>query len=63
MKKTWMLTLGLLVSLLLGAENVELTFMDRDLDWPLEGVLVQIIGQEGSFYSDMDGKLEVPMPQ
>lgn len=52
----------LLGSVFIFAEDVELTFMDRDLEWPLEGVMVQIIGDEAVFYSDADGLCSLSLP-
>jgi len=52
----------LVCSMALVAEEITLTFMDRDLEWPLEGVMVQIIGKEEAYYSDMNGVLTLHLP-
>ena len=43
----------------LYSKEVKLRVLDKDIDIPLEGVMVKISGIESSFYTDMDGLVAV----
>jgi len=59
--KKWIFLLLLAMGQFLYSENIQLIFIDRDLDWPLEGVMVQIVGEEQVYYSDFEGKLTLEL--
>ena len=46
----------------LAAEDLILTIMDRDLDYPMEGASVRLVGDENSLLAGPDGKVTLPLP-
>ena len=63
MKKS-ILSLFLLAisSILIQAAELQVLVMDRDLEIPMEGAVMQILGQNETFISDIDGKSRILYP-
>ena len=63
MKKYRVFLIGLLwISLTLSARDLSLTVVDRDLEIPLEGTLITVVGLEQEFYTDTDGSAVLTVP-
>ncbi|MDA3956558.1 TonB-dependent receptor [Oceanispirochaeta sp.] len=63
MKNIFLFLLFLLSSFtILCAAELPVQISDRDLEIPLEGALLQILGQEATFYSDSEGSALVEYP-
>jgi len=55
--------LFIICSFYLFSETYEIWFIDRDLQWPLEGVMVQLMGDDTQYHSDIEGKVEIELSE
>ncbi|MDC7220563.1 MAG: TonB-dependent receptor plug domain-containing protein [Spirochaetales bacterium] len=60
--RTLFFTLFSLTAFLLTAGELNLSIIDRDLDFPLEGAMVALAGEETIYYADSTGSLTLPLP-
>lgn len=48
---------------LLFSEDISLSILDRDLEIPLEGAMIQLLGVEAPIYSDDNGRAVIRVPE
>ena len=50
------------MTLILYAGEIQVSVTDRDLEFPLEGTMIQLIGEDAPLYTGPDGKVSIQLP-